>query len=101
MKRVNNERPSVEEGRYDGYRMYLRNQRIRCGYTQEYVAKKLHVTRECIAQWERGARQPSFEMCVKIKELLNCDSIDKIMETYVYRDKIFIGCLGNKEIGIQ
>lgn len=94
-------RPSVAEGRYDGYRMYLRNQRIRCGFTQELLAKKLKLTRVALTQYEMGIREPDFDTCIKIKKILDAESIEKILEKYHYADGIFVGDLGGKEIGIQ
>lgn len=95
------ERKSVAEGRYDGYRMYLRNQRIRCGITQKCLAEQLHVARVTVTQWERGIREPDFDTCVKIRKILQCESIEKILETYKFKDGIFVGSLGSLELGIQ
>lgn len=95
------ERKTVAEGRYDGYRMHLRNQRIRCGITQKELAKQLNVARVTVTQWERGLREPDFETCVKIREILGIESIEKILETYKFQDGIFVGCCGGREIGIQ
>ena len=94
-------RLSVAEGRYDGYRMYLRNQRIRCGFTQELLAKKLKLSRVALTQYERGAREPDFETCLAIKRILDAESVEKILERYHYADGIFVGDLGSKELGIQ
>lgn len=95
------ERKTVAEGRYDGYRMYLRNQRIRCGVTQKQLAEQLNVARVTVTQWERGLREPDFETCVKIRDILDCASIEKILETYKFQDGIFVGCCGGSELGIQ
>ena len=95
------ERQTVAEGRYDGYRMHLRNQRIRCGITQKQLADQLNVARVTVTQWERGLREPDFETCVKIRDILGIDSIEKILETYKFQDGIFVGCCGGRELGIQ
>lgn len=95
------ERPSVEDGRYDGYRMYLRNQRIRNGFTQEYLAKRLGIARVTLTQYERGLREPDVQILVKLKKVLGAPSFEKLLETYEYKDGVFIGCWGSQELGIQ
>lgn len=91
---------SVEDGAFDGYRMYLRNERIRCGMTQKDLASRIGVTREALCQYEKGIREPSYEIMVKLANELGVKSIDKLYEKYNYIDGLFVSTSGRKELGI-
>lgn len=41
------------------------------GFSQEYVARQLEVSRGTIDNWERGATKPTLPMAVKLAELLD------------------------------
>lgn len=94
-------RLTVEQGRFDGYRMYLRNQRVRMGYTQEYLAKRCKISREALQKYEAGHRDIPFDVLVRLKKELGAPSFEKLMEPYIYKDGIFVGPLGGEELGIQ
>lgn len=40
------------------------------GFSQEYVARHLGVSRTTIDNWEKGTTKPSLPMAVKLAELL-------------------------------
>lgn len=91
---------SVEDGAFDGYRMYLRNERIRCGMTQKDLAGRIGVTREALCQYEKGIREPSYGIMSKIAKELGVQSMDKLYEKYTYHDGLFMSDSGRKELGI-
>ena len=52
--------------------------RLRSGMTQQHLASQVGVRSETIGNWERGARQPSFEYLIKIASALGV-SIDTLL----------------------
>ena len=51
----------------------LRKARKIAGLNQSDLAKKLNVRQGAVSHWERGEREPSYEMLCKIAEVLECD----------------------------
>ena len=51
----------------------LKEARISKNFTQEYVAERINVTRSCIATWERGTRQITFDDVFKLCVLYELD----------------------------
>lgn len=47
----------------------IKNLRKRKGYSQETLAEQLHVVRQTISKWEKGASVPDAEMLNRISEL--------------------------------
>lgn len=45
--------------------------RIDKGFTQEQMARLLKVTRATYANWETGYRNPSLNMVIEMKKILN------------------------------
>lgn len=41
------------------------------GFSQEYIARQLNVSRGTIDNWEKGATKPTLPMAVKLAELLD------------------------------
>ena len=46
--------------------------------SQEDLANKLYVTRQCLSKWELGISIPSIEMLIELSKILNV-SIDEIL----------------------
>lgn len=46
--------------------------------SQEDLANKLYVTRQCISKWELGISVPSLDMIIEMTKLFNC-SIDELL----------------------
>lgn len=51
--------------------MYLgiRQERLKRGWTQEYVAQKIGVTQTMLQKIETGRRKPSYDVLVKLENL--------------------------------
>ena len=60
------------------YSIRLRELRTQNGYTQEQLAKLLHISRSRLAMYEQGNRQPDFEMQETIADFFNV-SIDYLI----------------------
>lgn len=55
------------------FAVILRKLRNEYGYTQDELAKKLNVSKSRINMYERGEREPNFEMLEKIADFFNVD----------------------------
>jgi transcriptional regulator with XRE-family HTH domain len=51
----------------------IRRQRDHLGLSQEEVAAHFDITREAVANWERGANLPRGKRLVKLAEILSCN----------------------------
>ena len=49
----------------------ITNLRKDCGYSQEYVAEQLGVSRQAVSKWEKDLSSPDTENLIKLAELLN------------------------------
>jgi len=47
----------------------LREQRIRCNMTQEFVAEALGVSRQAVSKWENGTSDPSTSNLIALAKL--------------------------------
>ena len=51
----------------------LREERSRCGMTQEYVAQELGVSRQAVSKWENGTSDPSTSNLLALARLYGVD----------------------------
>lgn len=49
----------------------ISNLRKDCGYSQEYVAESLGVSRQAVSKWEKDLSSPDTENLIKLSDLLN------------------------------
>ena len=57
----------------------LREARIQKNYSQEYVAEKVHTSRQTVMRWENGASVPNVEIIKKLAELYDV-SVNYLLE---------------------
>lgn len=50
----------------------IKKYRLAAGYTQQILADKIHKTRACVCQYEKGIRTPPISVALKIAEVCNC-----------------------------
>ena len=58
--------------------MKLKEIRTKKGLTQQQLAEELQVGRQTISRYEKGTRELSAEMIIKIVEILDC-SADELL----------------------
>lgn len=58
--------------------LMLRQERLRRGWTQQYVAEKVGVTKSAILLLENGKTKPSYDVLVKLLDLFNHDDPRKL-----------------------
>lgn len=56
----------------------LRQERIKRGWTQDYVAKKCGVSCQTVCDWENNRRKPSFDVLVKLLDLFEFNDPRKL-----------------------
>lgn len=63
-------------------------------WSQEDLANKLYVTRQCVSKWELGNSIPSIEVLINMAKMFSV-SIDELLcldeEVDINKDNIFIG----------
>ena len=58
----------------------LKDHRIRCQMTQEFVAERLGVSRQAVSKWENGTSDPSTSNLLALASLYNVDAADLLRE---------------------
>ena len=69
----------AEEGNINMLNERLREARIQKNYSQEYVAEKVHTSRQTVMRWENGASVPNVEIIKKLAELYDV-SVNYLLE---------------------
>lgn len=59
----------------------MRRERVKRGWTQEYVAEKCGVSPQVVCDWERGRRKPSYAVLVKLEDLFGMTHRELFKET--------------------
>jgi len=57
----------------------LKEHRINCNMTQEFVAETLGVSRQAVSKWENGTSDPSTSNLIALAKLYNI-SVDEILK---------------------
>lgn len=60
-----------------GQRLKIRRNEL--GFTQDYVAAKLGITRQTMSNWENGRSYPDIERIIRLSELYNL-SLDELLK---------------------
>ena len=60
--------------------------RTQCGFSQEYMAEKLGVSRQAVSKWEMGATLPETDKVVAISEFFGV-SIDYLLKEHIELNK--------------
>ena len=58
----------------------LKDHRLRCQMTQEFVAERLGVSRQAVSKWENGTSDPSTSNLLALASLYNVDATDLLRE---------------------
>ena len=58
----------------------LKDHRVRCQMTQEFVAERLGVSRQAVSKWENGTSDPSTSNLLALASLYNVDATDLLRE---------------------
>lgn len=59
---------------------YIKDFRLKSGYTQQELADKVGITKAAISKYEKGQRQPRLEMLKKIAEVFGVNWTDLVSE---------------------
>ena len=58
----------------------LKEHRVRCQMTQEFVAEHLGVSRQAVSKWENGSSDPSTSNLLALAKLYGIDATDLLRE---------------------
>ena len=59
----------------------LKQHRVECKMTQEFVAETLGVSRQAVSKWESGASDPSTTNLMALAKLFGVEAEDMLKET--------------------
>lgn len=59
----------------------LKQHRVECKMTQEFVAETIGVSRQAVSKWESGASDPSTTNLMALAKLYGVDAEDLLKET--------------------
>ena len=68
----------------------MRQERIKKGWTLEYVAEKVNTTKQTIQRIETNKRKPSYEVLVKLENLFNLshrDLLEQVPDENILTEK--------------
>ena len=71
-KEVREEKSSVKKALGE----ILKEHRVRCKMTQEFVAERLGVSRQAVSKWESGASDPSMSNLIALAKLYGVTAED-------------------------
>ena len=57
----------------------IREKREQLGWTQQFLAEKVGVTKNAISNYENGSRTPKWEVAIKLSEVLKIP-LKKVIE---------------------
>ena len=60
----------------------LKENRIRCKMTQEFVSETLGVSRQAVSKWENGTSDPSTSNLIALAKLYNVSSEELLQSVY-------------------
>lgn len=58
----------------------LKNEREKKGWSQEYLATKIHVSRQSVSKWETGKNYPSIGVIIDLSDLFGI-TIDELLRS--------------------
>ena len=61
----------------------LKEHRVRCQMTQEFVAERLGVSRQAVSKWENGTSDPSTSNLLALAKLYNVSTEDLLRQVEI------------------
>ena len=75
-------RPEREERRENAKHIgqVIKNHRVRCNMTQEFLADRLGVSRQAVSKWEKGQSDPSTTNLIALAKIFNITPKEMLKE---------------------
>ena len=75
-------RPEREERRENAKHIgqVIKNHRVRCNMTQEFLADRLGVSRQAVSKWEKGQSDPSTTNLIALAKIFNITPEEMLKE---------------------
>src|SRR5699024_2809357 len=74
----NNEKGKAMNNMFFGEK--LKKEREKRGWSQDYLAKKIYVSRQSVSKWETGKNYPSIEVIINVSDLFGI-TIDELLRS--------------------
>lgn len=58
----------------------LKREREKRGWSQDYLAEKIYVSRQSVSKWETNKNYPSIEVIINLSDLFNI-TIDELLRS--------------------
>ena len=56
----------------------IKEMRKTCGYSQQQIARKLHITQGAISQWEQGLTSPAADQLISLADIFGI-TVDELL----------------------
>lgn len=75
-------RPEREERRENAKHIgqVIKNHRVRCNMTQEFLADRLEVSRQAVSKWEKGRSDPSTTNLIALAKIFDITPEEMLKE---------------------
>lgn len=75
----------------------LKENRIRCKMTQEFVAEAIGVSRQAVSKWENGSADPSTSNLIALANLYGVSAEDLLKKAASKKDKAALSSVNEEE----
>ena len=82
LKKYLSSRPEREERRENAKHIgqVIKNHRVRCNMTQEFLANRLGVSRQAVSKWEKGRSDPSTTNLIALAKIFDITPEEMLKE---------------------
>lgn len=82
LKKYLSSRPEREERRESAKHIgqVIKNHRVRCNMTQEFLADRLGVSRQAVSKWEKGQSDPSTTNLIALAKIFDITPEEMLKE---------------------
>src|SRR5690625_4507727 len=79
----------------------LKKEREKRGWSQVYLAEKIHVSRQSVSTWETGKNYPSIEVIIDLSELLRITIDELVRSDEELKEKVIQDSTGSTDLNWQ
>lgn len=76
----------------------LKREREKRGWSQDYLAEKLYVSRQSVSKWENNKNYPSIEVIINLSDLLNITIDDLLRSDDGLKEKVIQDSKGTTDL---
>ena len=76
----------------------LKKEREKKGWSQEYLATQIHVSRQSVSKWETGKNYPSIEVIIELSDLFGITIDELLRSDGALKEKIIQDSKGSTDL---